>query len=207
MIRPVFASLSAAIILTSIPQPASAQPVSPAANSSPYRINAGDELEIYVWGEERLQRKVKVLPDGTMAFPLVGQLNVTGMLPKALEAVISEKLQPQYRGQVPQVTVSVVAPVGLQFSIMGKVKSPGTFSPGRYVNLLEALSLAGGPAEFANLDSLVIIRKTPGEGLSTLRVRVSALFKSGVDNRTVSQADIPTIQSGDTVIMPCWPVS
>ena len=202
MIRPVFASLSAAIILTSIPQSVSAQPVSPAATSSPYRINAGDELEIYVWGEERLQRKVKVLPDGSMAFPLVGQLNVNGMLPKDLEAVIADRLQPQYRGQVPQVTVSVVAPLGLQFSVMGKVKAPGTFSPGRYVNLLEALSLAGGPAEFANLDSLVIIRKGKDQGLSTLRVRVGALFKSGVDNRTVAQAEIPTIQSGDTVIVP-----
>lgn len=155
-----------------------------------------------MWGEERLQRKVKVLPDGSMAFPLVGQLNVTGMLPKDLEALISERLQPQYRGQVPQVTVSIIAPLGLQFSVMGKVKSPGTFSPGRYVNLLEALSLAGGPAEFANLDSLVIIRKTKVDGLSTMRVRVGALFKSGVDNRTVAQAEIPTIESGDTVIVP-----
>lgn len=202
MIRPFFASLSAAIIFASLPGPGSAQPASAAASSSPYRINAGDELEVYVWGEERLQRKVKVLPDGTMAFPLVGQLSVAGMLPKDLEAVIGDRLQPQYRGQVPQVTVSVISPAGLQFSVMGKVKSPGTFSPGRYVNLLEALSLAGGPAEFANLDSLVIIRKSKADGLSTMRVRVGALFKSGVDNRTVAQAEIPTIQSGDTVIVP-----
>lgn len=206
MTKLVLATLAAALTLTSPLSVARAQaPAAPAAgavSANPYRINPGDELEIYVWGEERLQRKVKVLPDGSMAFPLVGQLAVTGMLPKELEALISERLQPQYRGQVPQVTVSVVAPVGLQFSVMGKVKSPGTFSPGRYVNLLEALSLAGGPAEFANLDSLVIIRKGRDQGLTTLRVRVGSLFKSGVDNRTVSQAEIPTIQSGDTVIVP-----
>lgn len=201
MKRLILASLAAIVLIPSA-APVFAQGAPATANSSPYRINAGDELEVYVWGEERLQRKVKVLPDGTMAFPLVGQLAVAGMLPKELEATIGDRLQPQYRGQVPQVTVSVVAPLGLQFSVMGKVKSPGTFSPGRYVNLLEALSLAGGPAEFANLDSLVIIRKSKGEGLSTLRVRVGALFKSGVDNRTVSQAEIPTIQSGDTVIVP-----
>lgn len=203
MTRLVLATLAAAITLTSPTARALADtPAQAPAASTPYRINPGDEIEVYVWGEERLQRKVKVLPDGTMAFPLVGQLAVTGMLPKELEAVISERLQPQYRGQVPQVTVSIVAPLGLQFSVMGKVKAPGTFSPGRYVNVLEALSLAGGPAEFANLDSLVIIRKSKGEALSTLRVRVGALFKSGVDSRTVSQAELPTIQSGDTVIVP-----
>ena len=59
---------------------ATAAQVSTAAST--YRINAGDELEIYVWGEERLQRKVKVLPDGTMAFPLVGQIKVQGFLPR-----------------------------------------------------------------------------------------------------------------------------
>lgn len=120
-------------------------PVRPATDST-YRINAGDELEIYVWGEERLQRKVKVLPDGTIAFPLVGQIKVQNYLPSEVEALITSGLSAQYVGAVPQVTVSVVVPSGMQFSVMGRVKSPGTFSPGRYINVLEALSMAGGRA-------------------------------------------------------------
>ena len=44
-------------------QPQAPQPAQPSAQPlSAYHINAGDELEIYVWGEERLQRTVKVLP-------------------------------------------------------------------------------------------------------------------------------------------------
>src|SRR5687768_9672940 len=69
--------------------------------SSAYRINSGDELEVYVWGEERLQRSVRVLPDGTFAFPLVGQVVAQGKLPQELERTISEQLREQYRGQVP----------------------------------------------------------------------------------------------------------
>ncbi len=46
-----------------------------------YRINAGDEIEVMVWGDERLQRTVRVLPDGTFAFPLVGQIVATNQLP------------------------------------------------------------------------------------------------------------------------------
>ena len=71
----------------------------PAAQASarplivPYRINAGDEVEIYVWGEERLQRTVRILPDGTFAFPLVGQVVAQGKLPVDLEAMISERLK------------------------------------------------------------------------------------------------------------------
>jgi polysaccharide biosynthesis/export protein len=170
------------------------------ATASVYQINAGDELEIYVWGEERLQRMVRVLPDGTIGFPLVGQLVVQGRTLSDLETMISERLRNQYRGQVPQVTASVKAPMGLQFSVMGNVKSAGTFSPGRYVNVLEALSLAGGPAEFANLDNVIIIRKV-GDRIVTLRARLSGVFR-GSAGSNLDNAAIQRIQSGDTVIVP-----
>ena len=182
-------------------QTASATAPGAAASVADYRINAGDELEIYVWGEERLQRAVKVLPDGTIAFPLVGQIKAQGALPAEIEARISNGLKAQYRGEVPQVTVSVAAPSGMQFSVMGRVKSPGTFTPGRYVNVLEALSMAGGPNEFANLDNVLIIRKV-GDQLDTFRVRIAPLFKTGADNSDVMRANIQRLQSGDTVIVP-----
>lgn len=170
------------------------------STASTYRINAGDELEVYVWGEERLQRKVKVLPDGTMAFPLVGQIKVQGLLPSEMEQLITNGLSAQYVGAVPQVTVSVLVPSGMQFSVMGRVNAPGTFSPGRYVNVLEALSMAGGPSEFANLDNVLIIRKS-GEQLSTLNVRLAPLFKTGADAKDVARGNILLIETGDTVIV------
>lgn len=204
MIYPVFKvafGASAALLLAIAPACAQAVEPTPAVQPASYRINPGDQLEIYVWGEERLQRSVKVLPDGTMAFPLAGQLQVQGLLPQELEAVISDRLKTQYRGQVPQVTVSVVAPTGLQFSVMGKVKSPGSFSPGRYVTVLDALSMAGGPVEFANLDSILVIRKG-AQGLTTLRVKVASLFKSGADASDMALARIPLLQTGDVIIVP-----
>lgn len=176
--------------------PSTNRPVDRAPNVIPYTINPGDEVEIYVWGEERLQRTVRILPDGTMAMPLVGQLNAQGLLPEQLEAAITRRLASQYRGAVPQVTVSVRSPAGLNFSIVGKVKGPGTFTPGRYVNLVEALSLAGGPAEFANLDSVAIIRKTP-TGTTTIKARLSGVFRNGSGAEA-----IPRVQSGDTIVVP-----
>ncbi|MBS0481119.1 MAG: polysaccharide biosynthesis/export family protein [Proteobacteria bacterium] len=170
------------------------------ARASPYLINAGDELEIYVWGEERLQRVVRVLPDGTIAFPLVGQLVAQGKQLSDLEAMISERLTSQYRGQVPQVTVSVKDPSGMQFSVMGRVKSPGSFSPGRYINVLEALSMAGGPADFANLDNILVIRKS-GNAVQTFRLRLAGIFRSG-GSGTADSTNIVKIETGDTVIVP-----
>jgi polysaccharide export outer membrane protein len=177
---------------------ATAPPTPPAAT---YAINAGDEVEIYVWGEERLQRVLRVLPDGTIAFPLVGQLKVQGHLPQDVERMVSERLQPQYRGDVPNVTVSIRNPSGMQISVVGKVRSPGSFTPGRYINVLDAVSLAGGPAEFANLDNVSIIRRQ-GEKVVMLHSKLGAVMKVGATTGDLDRANIITLIPGDTVIVP-----
>src|SRR5438270_12811464 len=168
-------------------------------SGTPYRINPGDELEILVWGDERLQRSVLVLPDGTFAFPLVGQVNAAGRLPSDLERVITAGLQPQYKGPVPQLTVSVKKASGYQFSVIGKVRNPGTFTPGRYVNALEALAIAGGPAEFANTAGARVIRKA-GNQLFVVPVRLQAALRG--DLNSLGPNEIPRIESGDTLVVP-----
>ena len=174
-------------------------PPSATVTGTPYRINPGDELEILVWGDERLQRSVLVLPDGTFAFPLVGQVNAAGRLPGDVERVITAGLQPQYKGPVPQVTVSVKKPSGYQFSVIGKVRNPGTFTPGRYVNALEALAIAGGPAEFANTGGARVIRKA-GNQLFVVPVRLQDALRGDTANLGPNQ--IPRIESGDTLVVP-----
>ena len=191
-------AVAAALANVLLPAPAASQ-AAPATVGVAYRINPGDELDVLVWGDERLQRSVRVLPDGTFAFPLVGQVVAAGKLPAELERIITAGLQPQYRGQVPQVTVSVRNPSGFQFSVVGKVRGPGTFTPGRYVNALEALSIAGGATEFADVGNIRIIRKS-GDNLLTIRVRVVDALKGNGGRLTTN--DIPQIVSGDTLVVP-----
>jgi len=181
-----------------VAQPLSVPPSATVA-ATPYRVNPGDELEVLVWGDERLQRTVLVLPDGTFAFPLVGQVNAAGRLPAEIERVITAGLQPQYKGPVPQVTVSVKRPSGYQFSVIGKVRSPGTFTPGRYVNALEALAIAGGPAEFANTGGARLIRKN-GQQLIVIPLRLQDAVRG--DLSRVGPNDIPRLESGDTLVVP-----
>ena len=172
---------------------------SPKGRLPAYRINPGDELEIYVWGEERLQRVVKVLPDGTFSFPLVGQVDALNKLPHDIEHDVMLGLKTQFRDNVPQVTVSVKAAAGLQFSVAGKVKAPGTFTPGRYVNALEALTMAGGPTDFANVAGITILRKTDGR-LTAIKVRLNDVMKGSPSEHDLS--GLPVLESGDTVIVP-----
>jgi polysaccharide biosynthesis/export protein len=176
----------------------SAMPITEKATA--YRINPGDEIEVYVWGEERLQRSLRILPDGTFSFPLVGKVMAAGKTTDEVELAVSKALEAQYREEVPNVTVSVRLPSGLQFAVIGKVKASGSFTPGRYVNLLEALSLAGGADEFANVDNIAIIRKTP-DGVVIIKAKLGSVLKNATSSRDL-QVNIPVIQSGDTVIVP-----
>ena len=185
----------------SMPALAQASTADGSSSQSSYTINTGDELEIYVWGEERLQRVLHVLPDGTIAFPLVGQLKVQGLLPQAIERLVAERLKSQYKGDVPNVTVTVRSAAGMSFSVVGKVRSPGSFTPGRYINVLDAVSLAGGPAEFANLDGISIIRHK-GDQLITLRVKLGSLFKGSSGGGVLDRSNIVPLVAGDIVVVP-----
>ena len=195
----------AATILLAVPvksqNQVAAQEVESRQITQSYRINPGDQLEVSVWGDDRLQRQVTVLPDGTFSFPLVGRIMAEGYLPADIEGFITEGLRDQYRGEVPEVSVSVTSASGMQFSVVGRVNTPGNFTPGRYVNILEALSMAGGPSEFANLDNVLVVRKSGGE-LTPVRLRLSSLFSRGADAEDISRATIIEIRPGDTVIVP-----
>ena len=185
------------LILFATAAPASAQ--TPAqAPSADYLISPGDQVEVYVWGDERLQRSMRVLPDGSFTFPLVGRMVVQGKKTTDIEAEISKSLASQYNGQPPQVTVSVQQPNGYSYSIIGRVRNPGAFTPMRYVNVIEALAAAGGPDEFANLDNVTIIRKTT-KGLTTMRIRLGGVMKGNIGS---ASSEIPQIEVGDTVIVP-----
>jgi polysaccharide export outer membrane protein len=188
-----------AALLVAMAAPSFAQSSSANPPQRAYTINPGDQIEVYVWGEERLQRSIRILPDGTFSFPLVGRVVAQGMLPEQIETAISNGLSSQYRGQPPQVTVSVQNPSGFLFSVIGRVRGPSTFTPGRYVNLVEAIAMAGGPDEFANLDNVTIIRKQGAE-LTAVRFRLGGAMKGNLSPEAAR--DIPQIQTGDTVIVP-----
>ena len=183
------------------PIPNAARPGSGIPADRAYRINPGDEIEVYVWGDERLQRTLRVLPDGSFAFPLAGSLRAEGRTVSEIETEISQRLASQYRGSPPQVTVSVQAPSGLQISVIGKVRGPGSFSPGRYISVLEALALAGGPADFAAVNDVVILRTRNGT-TQVIPAGLSNVLRGRPSGRDLTAGGIPMLQPGDTVVVP-----
>jgi polysaccharide export outer membrane protein len=164
-----------------------------------YRINGGDMLHISVYGEQNLNQDVPVQPDGGIAFPLVGNLNVRGMTLKDLQGKIANQLrESQYFPNLTdnEVTVSMVKATGNSVSVVGQVKQPGTFAYDTQLDVMQALSLAGGLTPFASKSKIKILRRDPAG------VQTAILFDySEVEDGQHLDKNI-LLKGGDVVVVP-----
>jgi polysaccharide biosynthesis/export protein len=164
-----------------------------------YRINGGDLLHISVYGEPNLDKDVPVQPDGGVAFPLVGNLNARGMTLHELQQKIAANLrESQYFPNITdnEVTVSMVKATGNSVSVVGQVKAPGTFAYDTRLDVMQALSLAGGLTPFASKSKIKILRRDQA-GTQT-----AILFDySDVEDGEQLEKNI-LLQGGDVVVVP-----
>lgn len=210
-LAPVVAAPASAAPITAPPvggAPVATAPVAPAraaatpARTNGYRISAGDELDVFVWGEERMQRQVRVTPDGSFAFPLAGTISAVGRTVDDVSAEIRERISVNYRSAPPDVTVSVRDATGLRFFVIGKVRTPGSYTSGRAVDIVQALSMAGGLAEFADVKNAVILRQM-GDRQVVEPAKLSRVLKGGKSLSAGALADpLPMMRSGDVLVVP-----
>ena len=158
-----------------------------------YRIGPEDVLEIFVWKEPELQREVLVRPDGGISFPLAGDLEAAGRTPVEVQEELTKRLQRYIPEAVVTVTVTKVA--GYRIFVVGKVTNPGQFVVGRYVNVLQALTLAGGLTPYASENKIKVVRKKGGREI-TFPFQYSSVKKG----RKLEQNIL--LQSGDVVVVP-----
>jgi polysaccharide export outer membrane protein len=125
-----------------------------------YVIGPRDVLEIQVWKEPDFSRQALVRPDGKITLPLMGDIQASGMNGMDLKDLLTEKLKSFVDN--PEVTVIVLESHSKNFYILGRVNRPGTYPLGQDMTVLQALSVAGGLGEWADKDSIRIIRRSGG---------------------------------------------
>lgn len=158
-----------------------------------YLIGPEDALEIAVWRDDTLKSGVLVRPDGGISFPLAGDFVVAGRT----AAQVRDELVKRLEKFVPEpvVTVTVVRVASYRIYVIGRVNKPGDFQAGRNIDVLQALSLAGGMTPFANEDEIRIIRKIDGASVS-IPFQYSRIRKGGDLSQNI------TLKSGDVLLVP-----
>jgi polysaccharide export outer membrane protein len=185
--------VTAAVAQTTTPTSPSARPGDTPVDLADYRIGPEDVLDISVWKEEGLKKEVLVRPDGGIAFPLVGDLQAAGKTAQELQREIVRRLEKYIPDAV--VSVAVLKVASNKIYVIGRVNKPGEYITGRYVDVLQALSMAGGLTPFASEDNIKIVRKEQGKEV-VFRFRYSQ-----VKNGTDLEQNI-VLKGGDVVVVP-----
>ena len=163
------------------------------AQQAAYLVKPGDILEISVWKEPDLQRQVLIRPDGAFSFPLVGEVDARGKTVIDLNKIVSERLAKYIADAV--VTISVQEIKGNKIFVLGQVNKPGEFIVNPSVNVMQALSMAGGTTPFAATNDIVVLR---GQGKS--QSATPFRYADVVRGRSLDQ-NIELL-SGDIVVVP-----
>jgi polysaccharide export outer membrane protein len=124
-----------------------------------YVIGAGDALDIRVYDQETLSLRGRVRRDGRIALPLVGEVVAAGKEPVALSRELEQRLKEFI--VTPRVTINLEESVPITVSVMGEVGTKGSITLTPPVTLLDVIARSGGLTEYADDESIYVLRKTP----------------------------------------------
>ena len=147
---------------TAQPAPAEEKPT-PVSSQVPgldlltYKVGPEDVLEVTVWKEEGLKKESLVRPDGGISYPLVGEVQAAGKTVLEIREELTRRLEKFIAD--PVVSVSILKVGSHRVYVIGRVTRPGDFPVGRYIDVLQALSMAGGLTPFADANAIRVMRR------------------------------------------------
>ncbi len=168
--------------------------VSAASQSKNYTVQPGDVLHVAVWKEEDLTLDVLVRPDGHFSFPLAGEINGNGKSAQQITAELSKKIQKYIPD--PVITVSVVQILGNKIFVIGKVNTPGEFIMSHDIDVMQAMSMAGGASTFAGLNKIKILRRDKNGNQTAIAFRYADVEAGKNLDQNI------LLQPGDVVVVP-----
>ncbi|MDX7950406.1 polysaccharide biosynthesis/export family protein [Lichenihabitans sp. Uapishka_5] len=162
-----------------------------------HRLVPSDTVQIKVVNQGDLDTQARVEQDGTITFPYVGRLRVSGMTEDQVANIIKTALERADVVKQPQVLVSLLN-FGAQVSVSGSVQTPGLLSLDRPTTLSQVIARAGGVRETAG--NVVTVRRPNGSG-----EQVSHYDLKDIESGKLNGSRI-VIQNGDEVYVEAAPV-
>jgi polysaccharide export outer membrane protein len=159
--------------------------------SDSYKVGVADSLFISVWKEPDLSGAVVVRPDGIITVPVVGDLHVSGLTTPQVQDLLTEKLKDVVAE--PQVTVIVREIRSRRAYLVGKVGRPGAVQLTAPETVLQLLSDAGGPMQFAKPQKMYVLRTVGGT-----QKRIPFNYKKVLAG---SEPDL-SVEVGDVIVVP-----
>ena len=132
----------------------------PRPKTGTYRLGLGDEVRIFVFGEERLNADYKLSDTGMIVFPLLGNVPAIDKTTAEVEKAIAATLKSQ--GMLSDAKVTVQVRTYRPFYITGQIAKPGEYAYQPGITVLAASAVAGGFTPRA-IDQYVAIQRLVGD--------------------------------------------
>jgi polysaccharide export outer membrane protein len=152
-------------------------------------LGPGDVIEISVWRNDDLNKRVEISSTGAISFPLIGTVQIGGMSIFEVQDSIIEGLS-EYLVD-PQVGISVVSYKSKKIFVLGEVGRPGVFQNTHGMHAIEAISLAGGFTLDAAPNSVILVRGGPDNpDMQTLNLSAALKKADGAQNELLLPGDV-----------------
>jgi polysaccharide export outer membrane protein len=187
---------------------------SPAAMNVPSTYTLGSNDEISFWGidaEEIVNKRFRIDPDGEVSLPMVGRLQAAGLTIRQFEEVLNKQLSAYIRE--PHIVVTIAEFRSQPVTVVGAVKSPGTYQLQGRKTVVEMISLAGGFREDAG-NTIKITRELewgkiplsdasidPGHKFSVAEIRIKEILeaRNPQENILMMPHDVVTVPRGELI--------
>ncbi len=166
------------------------------AGAEEYTLRPGDQLNIVVVQEQDISSNLQnsqetpytVRPDGTVSFPLVGEINASGMTVDQFTRYLRNGLSRYY--VEPDVTVNIVKLGGIRVHVFGEVKKPGTYELTKSHTIMDALGASGGFTWDAAKKKVFLIHQDDTN--KAIKINLNNMLKTGnlKDNLVLKEGDI-----------------
>ena len=173
------------------------EPTSNLPTPSGYRLGAGDEVIIDIWGTNQVSIQETISPDGAINIENLGLIFLNGMTVNQATSYLRKELNSIYAGlsgenPTSQIKVSLGNSRTIQVNVMGEVYQPGTYSLSAFSTVFHALYSAGGVSDIGSLRNIQVARN--GKKIATVDVYDFIMHGKTKD-------DI-NLQEGDVIIVP-----
>lgn len=162
-------------------------------------LGAGDTIRVTVFQNPDLTTETRISEQGTIVFPLIGEVTLAGQTPGGAGARIAEQLKQGRYMKDPQVNVSVMQVRSRQVSVLGYVTRPGRYAlDDTSAKLTDILALAGGITP-GGADTVTVVADRNGSE-KKLEINIPAMIRNGDMSANFD------VQNGDTIFVQRAPV-
>ena len=121
-----------------------------------YRLGPGDDVNIDIYGASQESISETISPDGYVTVEDFGLIQLGGLTVSQAKSKLRNVLGPRYQGSHIELTVGQTRTITI--SVIGEVKTPGTYTMSAFATVYNALYMAGGPNEIGTLRNVKVYR-------------------------------------------------